>query len=82
MLASSFRRPIRTRVAGGAALGLVFLLGAGLAASRAQTPPLEPASTGGLAAVDRALARLSTHKRLLVVAAHPDDEDKIGRAHV
>ncbi|HWN41198.1 MAG TPA: PIG-L family deacetylase [Thermoanaerobaculia bacterium] len=37
--------------------------------------PLEPPSTGGVAAVDRALARLSTHKRLLVVAAHPDDED-------
>ncbi|MFL6201206.1 MAG: PIG-L family deacetylase [Thermoanaerobaculia bacterium] len=37
--------------------------------------PLEPPSTGGVAAVDRALARLSTHKRLLVIAAHPDDED-------
>ncbi|HEV8582723.1 MAG TPA: PIG-L family deacetylase [Thermoanaerobaculia bacterium] len=37
--------------------------------------PLEPASTGGVAAVDRALAKLSTHKRLLVIAAHPDDED-------
>ncbi len=36
---------------------------------------IEPPSTGGVAAVDRALARLSTHKRLLVVAAHPDDED-------
>jgi LmbE family N-acetylglucosaminyl deacetylase len=38
-------------------------------------PPLEPASTGGLAEVDRALARLSTNKRLLVIGAHPDDED-------
>ena len=37
--------------------------------------PLEPATTGGVAAVDRALAKLSTHKRLLVIAAHPDDED-------
>ena len=37
--------------------------------------PLEPASTGGLATVDRALARLQTHQRLLVIAAHPDDED-------
>ncbi len=37
--------------------------------------PLEPASSGGLAALDRTLARLSTHKRLLVMAAHPDDED-------
>jgi LmbE family N-acetylglucosaminyl deacetylase len=38
-------------------------------------PALEPASTGGLAVLDRALAKLATHKRLLVVAAHPDDED-------
>jgi LmbE family N-acetylglucosaminyl deacetylase len=37
--------------------------------------PLEPAATGGLATLDRALAKLSTHKRLLVIAAHPDDED-------
>ncbi len=37
--------------------------------------PLEPATTGGLAGLDRALAKLSTHKRLLVIAAHPDDED-------
>ncbi|MEM7583705.1 MAG: PIG-L family deacetylase [Acidobacteriota bacterium] len=36
--------------------------------------PLEPASTGGLAALDRALVRLSTHRRLLMIAAHPDDE--------
>jgi len=38
-------------------------------------PALEPASTGGLASLDRALARLSRHERLLVIAAHPDDED-------
>ena len=37
--------------------------------------PLEPATTGGVAVVERALAKLSTHKRLLVIAAHPDDED-------
>lgn len=36
---------------------------------------LEPARSGGLAALDRALVRLSTHRRLLVIAAHPDDED-------
>jgi len=36
---------------------------------------LEPPSTGGVVALDRALAKLSTHKRLLVIAAHPDDED-------
>jgi LmbE family N-acetylglucosaminyl deacetylase len=38
-------------------------------------PVLEPAATGGIAVVDRALAKLSTHRRLLVIAAHPDDED-------
>lgn len=37
--------------------------------------PLEPASTGGLAALDRALVRLASHQRLLMIAAHPDDED-------
>ena len=36
---------------------------------------LRPAGTGGLAAVDRALAALATDRRLLVVGAHPDDED-------
>lgn len=37
--------------------------------------PLEPASSGGIAALDRALVRLASHRRLLVIAAHPDDED-------
>jgi LmbE family N-acetylglucosaminyl deacetylase len=37
--------------------------------------PLDPPATGGIAVVERALAKLTTHKRLLVVAAHPDDED-------
>jgi LmbE family N-acetylglucosaminyl deacetylase len=37
--------------------------------------PLEPPATGGVAVVERALAKLTTHKRLLVIAAHPDDED-------
>jgi LmbE family N-acetylglucosaminyl deacetylase len=56
---------------------ILFLLPAG--PGGAQTflgpSPLEPASTGGIATVERALAKLSTHKRLLVIAAHPDDED-------
>jgi LmbE family N-acetylglucosaminyl deacetylase len=38
-------------------------------------PVMEPPATGGAAVVDRALAKLSTAKRLLVIAAHPDDED-------
>lgn len=37
--------------------------------------PLEPPTTGGVERVDRALAKLTTHRRLLVVGAHPDDED-------
>jgi LmbE family N-acetylglucosaminyl deacetylase len=48
----------------------------------AQTSPapapgyaLEPPSSGGFVALDRLLQRLSAHKRLLVVGAHPDDED-------
>jgi LmbE family N-acetylglucosaminyl deacetylase len=50
------------------------------AAAQAAAPPLglsplEPASTGGLPLVERALAKLTQHRRLLVVGAHPDDED-------
>lgn len=57
------------------ALGLALTAGLPLQGAEAPTNPLEPAGTGGVEAVDRALAKLSTHKRLLVVAAHPDDED-------
>jgi len=62
-----------------AALSLVLLFLA-LAQATPQTAPapgyaLEPASTGGLVALDRLLQRLAVHKRLLVVGAHPDDED-------
>src|SRR5579863_9880630 len=35
----------------------------------------EPATTGGLTELDRALAKLTTHKRVLIIGAHPDDED-------
>ena len=38
-------------------------------------PALTPAGNGGLPALDHALAKLSTHRRLLVIGAHPDDED-------
>jgi LmbE family N-acetylglucosaminyl deacetylase len=37
--------------------------------------PLEPPSAGGYALVDRVLAKLSGHRRVLVIGAHPDDED-------
>jgi LmbE family N-acetylglucosaminyl deacetylase len=53
-----------------------------LAASPPADPPvaapayaLTPPATGGLDAVDRMLRRLETHRRLLVIGAHPDDED-------
>ncbi len=36
---------------------------------------LRPARGGGVEVVDRALAKLSVHARMLVVGAHPDDED-------
>ena len=45
-------------------------------------PVLEPAGTGGYAALDRALGKLSTHRRLLVVGAHPDDEDTAALSYV
>jgi|CXWL01.1.fsa_nt_gi LmbE family N-acetylglucosaminyl deacetylase len=37
--------------------------------------PLDSATTGGLGSLDRALQKLTQHRRLLVIAAHPDDED-------
>lgn len=36
---------------------------------------LEPPSTGGLAALDQALRPLARYQRVLMIAAHPDDED-------
>ena len=37
--------------------------------------PFDPPGTGGIQVVDRALVKLSTHQRLLIIGAHPDDED-------
>ena len=58
---------------------IALLLAALGAASHGALPgeisPLEPASTGGLKALDRALVRIASHRRLLIIAAHPDDED-------
>ncbi len=54
---------------------LALLASAAALAAEPATSPLAPAATGGVAALDRALARLATHRRLLVIAAHPDDED-------
>jgi LmbE family N-acetylglucosaminyl deacetylase len=36
---------------------------------------LEPPSTGGFAALDQDLRLLGHHQRVLMIAAHPDDED-------
>ena len=36
---------------------------------------LEPPSTGGMGALDQDLRRLGANKRVLMIAAHPDDED-------
>jgi LmbE family N-acetylglucosaminyl deacetylase len=68
------RVPLLTRPAA-IALSLALALGSISGGPLAAQSALEPATTGGLQAVDRALAKLSTHRRLLVIAAHPDDED-------
>lgn len=57
------------------ALLIFALLFAGPSTAQPLEDVLVPATTGGIATVDRALAKLSTHRRLLVIAAHPDDED-------
>ena len=59
---------------------VLLLLCLHLPAARPQTGlapgnPLEPAASGGLIALDRLLKKLEIHKRLLLIAAHPDDED-------
>ncbi|MEP7011206.1 MAG: PIG-L family deacetylase [Acidobacteriota bacterium] len=64
------------RLAPAALVALAVLLpGQAAAQPPSSISPLESASTGGYAALDRALARLSVHERVLVIAAHPDDED-------
>ena len=49
-------------------LGLALVPGAGNA-------QLSPPSTGGVVALDRQLQGLAEQRRVLMVAAHPDDED-------
>ena len=48
---------------------------AALPAVRLAAQPLRPAGTGGIAALDYALRGLDQNKRVLVIGAHPDDED-------
>ena len=50
-----------------------WLLAAAAPLARAQQ--LRPAGTGGVAALDRALRGLDQNRRVLVIGAHPDDED-------
>ena len=67
-------------------LAAALLLAAGPAAATDVLDPLDdpltPPSAGGAARVDRLLAKLATHRRLLVVGAHPDDEDTTLLAYV
>jgi LmbE family N-acetylglucosaminyl deacetylase len=74
-------KPSLARLAPASLLVSAILLGAGLAPPLAATgvdilpSALEPAATGGAAAVDHALAKLSQNRRLLMIGAHPDDEN-------
>jgi len=69
-------RPRRAVLALAAGLAALFVCAAPRAEQAAASfYSLSPPTAGGLEAVDRALARLSAHRRLLVVGAHPDDED-------
>jgi LmbE family N-acetylglucosaminyl deacetylase len=63
-------RPPRSRAA-----RLTLLLVALPGGVAAQGGPLAPPSTGGIARFDWLLQRLTEPRRVLVIAAHPDDED-------
>ena len=73
------RRPAVLVTAGLAVLGSVLALCVSATPGGRETAAsgyaLAPPTAGGLESLDRALARLGTHRRLLVVGAHPDDED-------
>ena len=51
----------------------LFLLIGAVGTARGQA--LSPAGTGGVAALANALQQLGANKRVLVIGAHPDDED-------
>ena len=53
-------------------LAVIFALGCAPALAAQQ---LAPPGTGGVASLDRALAHLATNRRVLLIGAHPDDED-------
>src|SRR5215210_3807964 len=73
---ADMKRFVQTRSAALLLVLVALALSAGAQAQVNLAPlPLEPPTTGGVTVVERALAKLTTHKRLLVIAAHPDDED-------
>src|SRR5437667_75781 len=53
-------------------LAVAFL---SLASAPAALSQLEPPSTGGIVALDQELRFLGHYKRVLMIGAHPDDED-------
>jgi LmbE family N-acetylglucosaminyl deacetylase len=55
----------------GGLLGLLLSFGA----ARASQGQLSPAGTGGVAALASTLRQLGSNKRVLMIGAHPDDED-------
>jgi len=67
------RRPTSAArfLAAAALLSIAALLGAAEPPGTALPPP----SAGGIDALDPLLRRLATNRRMLVIAAHPDDED-------
>ena len=71
------KRTIRTSVsaAGFPALALALALAHGLGAAEPPGTALPPPSAGGIDALDPLLRKLATNRRLLIIAAHPDDED-------
>ena len=56
------------------ALGLALFISIG-AAGTGRGQQLSPAGTGGVEALADALRRLGATKRVLVIGAHPDDEN-------
>ncbi len=52
-----------------------FLAARGAPAAEPPGTALAPASSGGIDFIDPLLRKLETNRRLLIIAAHPDDED-------
>ena len=68
------KKPARFRVSALLAAAALIAVHA-LPASEPPGSALPPASAGGIDAIDPLLRKLETNRRLLVIAAHPDDED-------